>query len=139
MGTVVVQIKTIQRRPPGLRVMTDRRARRAVALQRQVERLFLALGDDTRRAIVEHLGREGAASVSGIARHLQISVPAVTQHLKVLEWSGLLRTAKFGRARSCRLNPDAFRPVERWIRTCRTGWNQRFERYRLPSATESSG
>jgi predicted ArsR family transcriptional regulator len=77
--------------------------------------------------------------VSRLARHLEISVPAVAQHLKVLEWSGLVRTAKFGRARSCRLDPEAFRPVERWIRTCRTGWNRRFERYLPRSASEKTG
>ena len=140
------QIKSIQRRPPGQRVMVDRRARRGrrlavptAAVRRETERLFQALGDGSRRAIVEYLGREGAASVSRVARQLQISVPAVAQHLKVLEWSGLVRTAKFGRARSCRLDPEGFRPIERWIRDCRSGWNQRFERYSRPSSAATSG
>jgi len=129
------QIKSIQRRPPGQRAMTDRRARRALVLEREIERLFLALGEPTRRAIVEHLGREGATSISRLAGTLVVSLPAIAQHLKVLEWSGLVRTAKFGRARSCRLDPDAFRSIERWIRTCRTGWNRRLLRYAKPPNT----
>jgi DNA-binding transcriptional ArsR family regulator len=85
-----------------------------------LDRVFQALADPTRRVIVERLSR-GPASVSELARPLPISLPAVVQHLQVLEASGLVRSDKVGRVRTCRLEPAALRPVEQWIAERRTG------------------
>jgi DNA-binding transcriptional ArsR family regulator len=89
--------------------------------------VFHALADPNRRVIVERLSR-GPASVSELARPLPMSLPAVVQHLHVLEASGLVRSEKIGRVRTCRIEPAALRPVEQWISARRTGWERRFER-----------
>jgi DNA-binding transcriptional ArsR family regulator len=88
---------------------------------------FQALGDPTRRGIVERL-TERPASVSELARPLAMSLPAVMQHLQVLEASGLVRTEKVGRVRTCRLEPQALRQVEQWLHDRRTFWEQRLDR-----------
>lgn len=77
--------------------------------------------------MVERLSH-GPASVSELARPLPMSLPAVTQHLQVLEDSGLVRSEKVGRVRTCRINPDAIRPVERWIEARRSTWGRRLDR-----------
>ena len=92
-----------------------------------LDRLFQALADPTRRVMVERLCR-GPASVSELARPLAISLPAVLQHLQVLETSGLVRTEKVGRVRTCQVEPAALRLVEQWIAERRTFWEQRFDR-----------
>src|SRR4051812_19426187 len=92
-----------------------------------LDRLFHALADPTRRAMVERLSR-GPASVSELARPFPISLPAVVQHLQILEASGLVRSDKVGRARTCRVEPAALRPVEQWISDRRASWEQRFDR-----------
>ena len=92
-----------------------------------VDRLFHALGDPNRLAIVERLSR-GPASVSELARPLPMSLPAVVQHLQVLETSGLVRSEKVGRVRTCRIEPAALRPVEQWISARRSSWERRFDR-----------
>jgi DNA-binding transcriptional ArsR family regulator len=92
-----------------------------------VDRIFHALADPSRRRIVEHLSR-GPASVSELAQPLPMSLPAVVQHLQVLEGSGLVRSEKAGRVRTCRIDPVALRPVERWIRARRASWERRLDR-----------
>ena len=87
---------------------------------------FQALSDPTRRGIVERLSR-GPASVSELARPLAMSLPAVVQHLQVLEASGLVRSEKVGRVRTCRVDREALRPVERWIEERKATWQQRFD------------
>lgn len=89
--------------------------------------IFHALGDSTRRAIVERLTR-GPASVSELAEPLDISLPAVLQHLQVLESSGLVRSEKAGRVRTCRIEPAALRKAEQWISRRRAGWERRLDR-----------
>ena len=79
-----------------------------------LDRAFQALADPTRRTIVERLTRE-PASVSDLARPLAMSLPAVMQHLAVLEASGLVRSEKSGRVRTCRVDPEALSLAERWI------------------------
>jgi DNA-binding transcriptional ArsR family regulator len=79
-----------------------------------VDRLFQALADPSRRVMVERLSR-GPASVSALAEPLAMSLPAVMQHLQVLEASGLVRSEKVGRVRTCRLEPKALRTIEQWI------------------------
>ena len=88
---------------------------------------FQALADPTRRAIVERLGR-GSASVSELKRPLDMSLPAVMQHLEVLETSGLIVSEKSGRVRTCRINPAAFAEAERWMAERRLEWERRLDR-----------
>jgi DNA-binding transcriptional ArsR family regulator len=78
------------------------------------ERVFHALGDPTRRAILERLS-EGPISVSGLAKHLGITIAAVVQHLRVLDESSLIQTEKAGRIRTCHINPAGLMVAERWI------------------------
>ncbi len=89
--------------------------------------VFQALGDPTRRAIVERLSR-GPATVSELARPLPMSLPAVLQHLGVLEQSGLVRSEKVGRVRTCRIEPAALTGVERWVAERRAAWERRLDR-----------
>lgn len=77
--------------------------------------------------MVERLSR-GPASVSELARPLSISLPAVVQHLEVLEASGLIRSQKVGRVRTCQIEPAALRSAEHWISERRTSWEQRLDR-----------
>lgn len=88
---------------------------------------FQALADPTRRQIVERLTRE-PVSVSELARPLTMSLPAVMQHLSVLEASGLVRSAKSGRVRTCRINPEALSLAEQWISERRSEWEHRLDR-----------
>jgi DNA-binding transcriptional ArsR family regulator len=92
-----------------------------------LDQVFHALADPTRRGIVERLVR-GPASVSELSRPLTISLPAVLQHLQVLEASGLVRSEKAGRVRTCRIEPDALRAAESWVTGQRTAWETRLDR-----------
>ena len=89
--------------------------------------MFQALADPSRRVMVERLSR-GPAAVSELAQPLAMSLPAVVQHLQVLEASGLVRSEKVGRVRTCRIEPAAMRPVEQWIAARRTSWERRLDR-----------
>jgi DNA-binding transcriptional ArsR family regulator len=92
-----------------------------------LDQMFQALADPSRRAIVERLSR-GPASVSELAKPLPMTLPAVVQHLQVLEQSGLVRTEKLGRVRSCTLDTGALSLAEQWINERRLAWNRRFDR-----------
>jgi DNA-binding transcriptional ArsR family regulator len=92
-----------------------------------LDRAFQALADPTRRAMVERL-TQGPASVSELKRPLEMSLPAVMQHLAVLEMSGLVASEKAGRVRTCRINPAALAEAERWIADRRAEWERRFDR-----------
>jgi DNA-binding transcriptional ArsR family regulator len=89
--------------------------------------MFQALADGTRRAIVERLSR-GPASVSELAQPFAMSMPAVLQHLQLLEASGVVCSEKIGRVRTCSLAPDALSRVERWLNQQRTAWEHRLDR-----------
>jgi DNA-binding transcriptional ArsR family regulator len=89
--------------------------------------VFQALADPSRRAMVARLVR-GPASVSELAQPLTMSLPAVVQHLQVLETSGLVRSEKVGRVRTCRIEPKALRTAEQWIAARRTVWERRLDR-----------
>ena len=89
--------------------------------------VFQALADPTRRAMIERLSR-GPASVSELAQPLDMSLSAVVQHLQVLETSGLVRSEKVGRVRTCRIEPRALRTAEQWIAERRTRWERRLDR-----------
>src|SRR3981081_382413 len=89
----------------------------------RLDQVFRALADPTRRAMVERLTR-GPASVSELAKHLPVSPPAVVQHLQVLEASGLVRSEKVGRVRTCHIVPGVLRATEAWIGSQRTTWER---------------
>ena len=92
-----------------------------------LDRLFQALADPTRRVMVERLSR-GPASVSELAQPLAMSLPAVVQHLQVLEASGLVRSQKVGRVRTCQIEPAALRTLEQWIAERQATWEHRLDR-----------
>src|ERR1700722_9548999 len=95
--------------------------------EQEIDLLFQALADPSRRAMVDRLTR-GPASVSELARPLEMSLPAVVQHLHVLEASGLVRSQKLGRVRTCTVEPAALWADERWIADRRTFWEQSLDR-----------
>ena len=88
---------------------------------------FQALADPTRRGMLARLSR-GPASVSELARPYAMSLPAVLQHLQALEASGLVRSEKKGRVRTCRIEPKALSAAERWIAEQRALWEGRLDR-----------
>lgn len=88
---------------------------------------FQALADPTRRGIVERLSR-GQASVSELAQPYAMSLPAITQHLAMLENSGLVHSEKVGRVRTFRMVPAAFSLAERWFNQRRAQWERRLDR-----------
>ena len=92
-----------------------------------LDRVFQALTDATRRDMVERL-IQGPASVSELARPLAMSLPAVMQHLQVLEACGLVRTEKIGRVRTCHVEPAGLRQAETWLAGQRTAWERDLDR-----------
>jgi DNA-binding transcriptional ArsR family regulator len=92
-----------------------------------VHRVFHALGDPTRRLILETL-TAGPVSVSQLATPLKMTLAAVVQHLQVLEESGLVRTEKSGRVRTCSLDPAGFALAQQWIADRRSPWEKRLDR-----------
>jgi DNA-binding transcriptional ArsR family regulator len=92
-----------------------------------LDRVFQALADPSRRLMVERLSR-GPASVSELASPLSMTLAAVVQHVQVLEASGLVRTQKIGRVRTCTIEPIVLRTAEHWITERRTSWERRLDR-----------
>ena len=92
-----------------------------------LDRVFHALADPTRRAIVAQL-TQGPASVSDLAKPLPMALPSVVQHLRVLEDGGLIRSEKAGRVRTCRIDPAALTQAEQWITEQRAVWEGRLDR-----------
>ena len=107
--------------------------------QAELDRTFQALGDPTRRAIVDRL-TAGPASVSALAAPLPMSLPAVMLHLKVLQESGLVISEKQGRVRTCRIDPMKLSLAERWVSERRQMWEQNLDRLGafLESETEET-
>jgi DNA-binding transcriptional ArsR family regulator len=95
--------------------------------QPNLDLMFQALADPTRRMIVDRLSR-GPASVSDLARPFDMSLPAVVQHLQMLEQSGLVKTEKLGRVRTCTLDSGALSLAEKWLNDRRIGWERRLDR-----------
>jgi DNA-binding transcriptional ArsR family regulator len=89
--------------------------------------MFQAMADPARRGMIERLCR-GPASVSELAKPLSMTLSAVVQHLSVLETSGLVRSEKVGRVRTCHLEPRALQRTEGWISARRATWESRFDR-----------
>ena len=92
-----------------------------------LDRVFHALADPTRRAIIARLS-QGPASVSELAEPLPMALPSVVQHLRVLEQGGLIRSEKSGRVRTCRIEAAPLSEAERWIAAHRASWEQRLDR-----------
>jgi DNA-binding transcriptional ArsR family regulator len=92
-----------------------------------LDRVFHALGDPTRREMVERLSR-GPATVKQLAEPYAMSLPAVLQHLKVLEASGLVRSEKVGRVRTCRIEQQTLGNAGDWIARRQASWERRLDR-----------
>ena len=92
-----------------------------------LDRLFHALADPARRAMVERLSR-GPAPVTELARPLPMSLPAVMQHLGVLVAAGLVRSEKVGRVRTCVIEQQTLSQAEQWINARRIEWEHRLDR-----------
>jgi DNA-binding transcriptional ArsR family regulator len=88
---------------------------------------FAALADPTRRAILARLAL-GEASVSELAKPFDISGPAISRHLKVLERSGLITRSREAQWRPCRIEPRALKGVDEWLEEYRRLWEERFDR-----------
>ncbi len=93
----------------------------------RVDRVFHALSDRTRRTILERLS-ERPASLSEVAAPLGMSLAAVVQHVQVLEGSGLVRTEKIGRVRTCQIEPAGLTVASTWLDARRQTWERRFDR-----------
>ena len=101
-----------------------------------LDRMFHALGDSSRRAMVERLSR-GPASVSELARPLGMSMPGLLKHVRILEQAQLVTTQKQGRVRECRLDPGQLDDAARWIQARQQRWERRLDR--LGSYLERQG
>jgi DNA-binding transcriptional ArsR family regulator len=95
--------------------------------QKSPDRLFHALAEPNRRAMIERLSR-GPATVKELAEPLPMTLAAALQHLQVLENCGVIRTEKVGRVRTCRLEPAGLRRAEEWLHQQRTAWEKRLDR-----------
>lgn len=98
--------------------------------QLDIDRVFSALGDPTRRTMLERLSSGPMTvpmTVSQLAEPLQMTLAAVVQHLQVLEQSGLVRTEKVGRVRTCRIEAAGLRAAEQWLRARRPQWDRRLD------------
>jgi DNA-binding transcriptional ArsR family regulator len=93
----------------------------------QLDRVFHALSDPTRRAVLARLG-DGPAAVSELARPFDMALPSFTQHLGVLEECGLVRSRKQGRVRTYRLTPQPLKAAEGWLEKRRAHWERRLDR-----------
>lgn len=94
---------------------------------KSIDRIFEALGDPTRRRILERLST-GPRAVSSLSEPLNLTLAAVLQHVQSLERSGLVRTAKVGRVRTCQLEPKALADAEQWLADRRSWWEKNYDR-----------
>ena len=94
----------------------------------EIDRTFAALGDPTRRSVLERLGR-GSATITELAQPFGISLTGMKKHVQVLEDAGLVTTEKVGRARMCSVGPRALEDVEDWTQTYRQMLEQRLDRF----------
>ncbi len=92
-----------------------------------LDRIFYALSDHSRRAIIEELSKK-EASVSELGQPLKMSMAAVVQHIQILEESGLIRTQKTGRVRTCRIEPRSLEVIEGWLSQRRRFWEKNLDR-----------
>jgi DNA-binding transcriptional ArsR family regulator len=92
----------------------------------EIDRVFQALGDATRRAMMQRLS-SGPMSVSRLAEPFEMSLAAVVQHLQILEEAGLVRTEKVGRVRSCRIDAAGLEAAQQWLQALRPEWERRLD------------
>ena len=104
----------------------------------ELDGVFAALSDPTRRTVIRQLG-SGPASVSELAASVPITLPSFMKHIRTLEASGLVRTAKAGRVRRCELDRDRFRLVDEWLAEQRRVWDQRTDRLEQLLTTPTEG
>ena len=88
--------------------------------------VFHALADPTRRSVIARLGR-GSASIKDLAEPFGFGLPSFLKHIKVLEGSGLIASAKVGRVRTCTLNRENLTAAEQWFEQQRMTWQSRFD------------
>ena len=94
---------------------------------RRVTAVFAALADPTRRRILEHLSRAGETRVTTLAKPFQISKPAISRHLRVLEQARLIRRQRRGRLHLIRARAGGLRHAQQWIAQCAAGWARAFD------------
>src|SRR3569833_1349051 len=99
----------------------------AIRKRPTIDDVFRALGDPTRRRILEHIST-GPSDVSSLSSPLHLTLAAVLQHVQALERSGLITTSKVGRERTCQLNPEGFAAAERWLADRRSLWEKRYDK-----------
>jgi DNA-binding transcriptional ArsR family regulator len=92
-----------------------------------LDRTFHALGDPTRLNLIEQLSR-GPASVKDLAEPLDMALPSVMKHLRVLEDGHLVASEKAGRVRTYRIRPRALAAIDRWVAQRRAAWDRKFDR-----------
>jgi len=97
-----------------------------VERQPRLDRVFRALGDSTRRALLHRLA-EGELTVTELAAPFRISLAAVSKHLQTLERAGLVRRRVEGRTHRCRLNPKPLTEADQWLRAHEDHWSRRLE------------
>ena len=98
----------------------------AAATLEPVDSVFRALADPTRRAILARLA-QGEASVNELAEPFDISLPAISRHLKVLEGAGLITRSRDAQWRPCRLEPQALQAIDGWLARYRRFWDTGFD------------
>jgi DNA-binding transcriptional ArsR family regulator len=107
----------------------------------QLDRVFFALSDATRRAILEKLAG-GSATVGELAQPFEISAPAISRHMRILESAGLVVRQKHGREHHCQLSTNTLRTAEDWINFHRHFWESRLdalEQYLDQNKTKGAG
>ena len=102
-----------------------------------LDHVFAALADPTRRAIVERLLAEGEKTVGDVAKPFRISAPAITRHLQVLESAGLIEKRIDRQFRLVRARPEALRPVGSWFERQQRHWSDAFDRLEAVIAAET--
>lgn len=95
--------------------------------QEQLDGIFQALADPTRRAVLQRLGR-GPASISDLAKPFDMALPSFMKHIHLLEGSGLIRTRKEGRVRTCAIDKKRFAAIDAWLSEQRALWEGRTDR-----------
>ena len=105
---------------------------------RHMPETFAALGDPTRLAILARLATHGELTVQDLARPFAISLPAVSQHLKVLEQAGLITRTRDGQKRPCRLRPERLAEAQAWLDNTRAAWDARLDRLERFLATTAN-
>lgn len=109
-------------------------------ISHELGQTFAALGDPTRMSILSRLAAQGDLTVQEIAEPFAMSLPAVSQHLKVLERAGLISRGRDGQKRPCSLRAERLAEATRWLNHTREAWEARFDRLeRFLATTETKG